>query len=182
MVILDDDTSVWAESYPNFLRLAAATKASLKVPLKRMKPKENMPPRFNVKGMSVAVRVLGHEIRHVTYKTTGKDLADLRNSCPDILKKIGQAAKDRKIPFAKFTVPLFDFPQRNLHEFDFNGHSVVSKWNLFSAQNLPKVETDPEADLCSCGLDQRGSEWKRKTISEPEMQRLIYFNDHLITK
>ena len=136
-----------------------------------------MPPRFNVKGLSVAVRVLGHEIRHVTYKTTGMDLADLRYSCPDILRKLGQAAKEKKIPFAALTIPSFDFPKRNLNEFDFNGHYAVERWDplyLEKKNDLPNV-SENVSDLngrCTCkSVIENGFKWNSDCIDESELQR-----------
>ena len=41
---------------------------------------EKLPPRLHVRGMSVAARVMGNEIREFTMRNTGKDLAQLRNS------------------------------------------------------------------------------------------------------
>ena len=41
---------------------------------------EKLPPRLQLRGISVAARVLGHEIRNFTIRTTGKDLARLRES------------------------------------------------------------------------------------------------------
>eukprot|EP00112_Aurelia_sp_Birch-Aquarium-sp1_P017680 Seg4124.3 transcript_id=Seg4124.3/GoldUCD/mRNA.D3Y31 product="StAR-related lipid transfer protein 7 mitochondrial" protein_id=Seg4124.3/GoldUCD/D3Y31 len=171
-----DDKLLLAQSYPNLQQFAKITKASLKAPLNRMKPQDKMPPRFNVKGMSVAVRVLGHEIRHVTYKTTGKDLVDLRDSCPDILKKIGQAAKDTKIPFANLTIPSFDFPNRNFNEFDFNGYCTVQQWEKFQVSEVPKVEepkkTFPD-EICTCNVEESGYAWTNERIREQELQSLM---------
>jgi len=39
-----------------------------------------LPPRLQFKGMSIAARVVGHEIREFTYRNTGKDLAKLREN------------------------------------------------------------------------------------------------------
>ena len=163
-----------AQSYPNLQQFAKITKASLKAPLSRMKPQDKMPPRFNVKGMSVAVRVLGHEIRHVTYKTTGKDLADLRNSCPDILKKLGQAAKDPKIPFTKLTIPSFEPPNRNFNEFDFNGYCTIQQWEKFQVSEVPKVEEPKRIfsdEVCICNIEQSGYAWTNERIREQELHR-----------
>ena len=41
---------------------------------------EKLPPRLHVRGISVAARVMGNEIREFTMRNTGKDLAQLRNS------------------------------------------------------------------------------------------------------
>ena len=41
---------------------------------------EKLPPRLNLRGISLAARVVSHEIRNFTKKTTGKDLADIRDS------------------------------------------------------------------------------------------------------
>lgn len=165
------------QGYANFQLLAAATKASLQTPLNRMKPQEKMPPRFNVKGMSVAIRVLGHEIRHVTYKTTGKDLADLRNSCPDILKKISQVAKEKKISFPTLTIPNFDLPKGNLNEFDFNGNHASETLDLFNLKSNRDFSSDFEdssslVERCTCNIMRESSyEWNKNTINDSEMQR-----------
>lgn len=168
----NDFNLLFPQSYANFQNFAAATKASLQTPLNRMKPQEKMPPRFNVKGMSVAVRVLGHEIRHVTYKTTGKDLAELRYSCPDILRKISQVAKEKRISFATLTIPKFDFSKRNLNEFDFNGY--------YATQRLDSIILDKNSDfagderrsdvvdeICTCSSFQ----WSKDRINESELKR-----------
>ena len=181
---------LFPQSYANFQQLAAATKASLQTPLNRMKPQEKMPPRFNVKGMSVAVRVLGHEIRHVTYKTTGKDLADLRYSCPEILRKLGQAAKDKKISFAALTIPSFDFPKRNLNEFDFNGNYVIQKWDVLKLekdrQDFSEVtiaaDSNELREGCTCNsFRENGFKWSEDSINEHEMQRLVWLRLILYT-
>lgn len=44
------------------------------------KSQEKLPPRLQFRGISVAARVVGHGIRNFTKKTTGKDLACLRDS------------------------------------------------------------------------------------------------------
>lgn len=46
----------------------------------RCMTQEKLPPRLNLRGISLAARVVSHEIRDFTKKTTGKDLVDLRNS------------------------------------------------------------------------------------------------------
>lgn len=173
----NDCNLLFPQSYANIQQLAAATKASLQTPFNRMKAQDKMPPRFNVRGLSVAARVLGHEIRHVTYKTTGKDLADLRYSCPDILRKLAQAAKEKKISFAALTIPSFDFPKRNLNEFDFNGCSAVQRWDslyLEKENDLPNAsESASDVDeRCTCkSVIENGFKWNNDCIDESELQR-----------
>ncbi len=162
------------EYYPKIMRMAAATKESLKVPLDRLKPQEKMPPRFNTKGMSVAVRVLGHEIRHFTHKTTGKDLANLRHSCPHLLRKLGQLAKDSKFSFSAF--PNFEFPNRNLNEVDFNGHSSVYQFldsfclseNRNKFQNVSETLDESNFDVSS---ENSLYPWRKHRITEHEFDR-----------
>ena len=174
-----DASLLFPQSYANIQQLAAATKASLQLPLNRMKPQDKMPPRFNVKGLSVAVRVLGHEIRHVTYKTTGKDLADLRYSCPDILRKLGQAAKEKKLSFAALTIPSFDFPKRNLNEFDFNGFYTVQRWDPLYFEQKNDVSDISESTVsldgrCTCNtVMEKGFKWSNDCIDDSEMQRYV---------
>eukprot|EP00794_Sanderia_malayensis_P005173 gene5173-5825_t len=163
-------------SYPKLLKMVTATKESLRVPLNRLKPQEKLPPRFNIKGMSVAVRVLGHEIRHFTHKTTGKDLADLRYSCPDLLKKIGQAAKDSRLPFTTFHIKNFDFPaNKNLNEIDFIGNF---EFRHVEPVLLPKSSTynndftSSNDEDCCAECESSIYSWKNHRITERELERL----------
>lgn len=160
-----------AEKYPKLFQMAVATKESLKAPLGRLKPQEKMPPRFNTKGMSVAVRVLGHEIRHFTHKTTGKDLATLRQSCPYILKRIGQVAKESKFSFTKFHIPMFELPNSNLNEMDFNGNYVSQYLDSVQNNRTSNLETDFEAEA-RIEKDDLLYSWNKNRITEKELQRL----------
>jgi len=57
-----------------------------------LQPKEKLPPRLNLRGISLAARVVSHEIRDFTKKTTGKDLVDLQDSKirNDTLRKLSE--------------------------------------------------------------------------------------------
>jgi len=46
----------------------------------RCMTQEKLPPRLNLRGISLAARVVSHEIRDFAKKTTGKDLVELRDS------------------------------------------------------------------------------------------------------
>ena len=89
----DEDTGAFLTK--NLIDFATETSSSLKQNLKT-KTQEKLPPRLNIKSINIAVRCFGHEIRHFTYQNTGKDLANLRYSCPDLLKKIGEVTRRSK--------------------------------------------------------------------------------------
>lgn len=54
--------------------------------------REKLPPRLNLRGISLAARAVSHEIRDFTKRKTGKDLADIRNSKVrnDAIKKLSE--------------------------------------------------------------------------------------------
>lgn len=68
------------ESWVNLTRNKLENLLHHHIPTSTRYDSDKLPPRIQKNGISVAARVVGNEIRNFTKKTTGKDLAQLRNS------------------------------------------------------------------------------------------------------